>query len=279
VRIAKIDPDPTDNFLGFVDANRNGIVDEGDSVIVGLRELHIAGIFAQPSIEQGVWLTLNGGIGNIRNIIAAVHEVAQTLGDQFASVDDPKVKSRRLGLKPLNDLIENVTILDIFLSPLPEAVEFDFGAYFKTPVGLRDLLPYWIDHDGLAGTPAEFLIEGESWITSSVEPYVTFGDAAHFTGSYTFRKTKSSSSVVLNGLAIQADGIEPQKLSVLAPFPLPYLAYQDPTFNGIFYVNQSMLYGAGGGATVGMAPANIYSANMATASYFSFILNEWVYSR
>jgi hypothetical protein len=279
VRISKTDPDPTDNFLGYVDANTSGTVDEGDYIVVGLRELSITGMIAEPSIDQGVRLTFNGGIGDIKKIIASVHEIAQVVGDQFASVDDAKVKSRRLGLKEVNDLIENVTLLDVFLSPLPEAMEFDFGAYFKNPVGLRDMFPYWVDHDGLAATPAEFLIEGEGWVTSPTEPYVTYGDTAHFTGSYTFSPNSTATPVNLSGVSIAADGIEPKALSVLVPFPLPYVAYQDPTFNGILYVDESKLYGASSGATSGMAPATNFSANMATASYFSFVMNEWVYSR
>jgi hypothetical protein len=170
-------------------------------------------------------------------------------------------------------------LLDVFLSPLPEAVEFDFGAYFKNPVGLRDMFPYWVDHDGSAATPAEFLIEGESWVTSATEPYVTFGDAAHFTGSYTFQLDSKTAPVVLSGVAILADGIEPEAYSVLVPFPLPYIAYQDPTFNGILFVDQSKLYGAPSGAPSGTAAATNFSANMATASYFSFVMNEWVYSK
>ena len=272
------DPDPTDNFLGYMDANSNGTVDASDSIIIGLRELHITGLFSEPEIGKGIWFNFSKGLGNIEKIIAAVHEMAQIVGDQLASVDDPNVATKNLGLKQINQLIDNITILDIFLTPLPEAVEFDIGAYFKNPIGVRSLFPYWVDHDNNSATRAEFWIEGENWVTSTVEPYVFFGDAAHFADTYTFLENDDADPIVLDDLEIPADGIEPEKLSILVPFPLPYVAYQDPTFNGVLYVDASKLYGAGSGETTGMNPANLYTANMATASYFSFVMNEWLYS-
>jgi hypothetical protein len=276
---AKKDADPTDNFLGFVDADASGDVSAGDSIVIGLRELYVAGVLAEPSVDSGVWLTFNRGIGDVKQIVLSVHDIAQVLGDQLASVDDKSVKSRHLGFHEVNDLIANVPLLDAVLTPIPEAAEFDFGAYFKHPAGLRELFPYWVDHDGDAGTPAEFLIEGESWVTSPTEPYVVYGDAGHFAGSYSFKKTTTSAATALTGVAIAADGVAPEKLSVLVPFPLPYLAYQDPTFNGILYVDESKLYGAPAGAPAGMAAATNFTANMATASYFSFVMNEWNYGR
>lgn len=274
---AAVDDDTTDNFLGYVDANSNAVVDTGDSIVIGLRELHLFGVISQPSVDGGVWLNFNNGLGDIEAITAAVHEIAQTVGDQLAAVDNPEQSKRRLGLAEINQIIDNVLILNVFLTPLPEAVEFDFGAFFAEPLGLRELFPYWIDDDNNADTPAAFLIEGESWVTSAAEPYVTFGDTPHFSGSYSFIAGPDADPVSLTGVEIAADGVAPNNLSILVPFPVPYLAYQEPDFRGVLYVNLDKLYGVSGGENA-MLRATQYSANAATASYASFILNEWLYA-
>lgn len=274
---AKVDTNTTDNFLGYVDANSNAVVDNGDSIVIGLRELHMFGIFSQPSVNGGVWLNFNNGLGDIQAITAAIHEIAQTIGDQLAAVDNPNQAKRRLGLSEVNQIIENVLIFNVLLTPLPQAVEFDFGAFFTQPLGLRELFPYWIDDDNNSNTPAAFLIEGESWVTSAAEPYVSFGDTPHFVGSYSFIAAPDSTPLALNNVAIAADGVSPNNLSILVPFPVPYMAYQDPSFRGVLYVNLHKLYGTSGG-TNAMLPATQYSANAATASYASFILNEWLYA-
>lgn len=275
---AATDNDPTDNFLGLDDVNHNGKVDKGDRILIGLRELHVTGLFSMPDITGGVSINLNAGWGDVDTLISAGQAIVQVLGDQMASVDDKTVQSRPLGLAEINKMINAFLLTDFYLKPLPDAVAFDFGAYFKKPVGIRDIFPYWVDDDNNAGTPAVFLIEGESWVTAETEPYVTFGDTAHFSGSYRF-DPGTGTVQNLSNLGIAADGIEPSKLTLLSVFPLPYVAWRDPTFNGVLSVDLAKLPYAPETASPGLKAATNYSANKASAAYFNFVLNEWLYSQ
>ncbi|RMF12054.1 MAG: hypothetical protein D6761_13250 [Candidatus Dadabacteria bacterium] len=277
LHVAATDTDTTDNFIGLVDNDNSGTINRGDSIVIGLRELHVTGLFSGPSVDGGVWVNLNSGLGNIENLIEASHEIIQTLGDQFASVDDPSIDAPRLGLGPINDIIENTLILDFFLTPLPEAVEFDFGAFFRTPTGLRSLLPVWYDDDNDDKTSPVFLVEGESWVTTDAEPYVTFGDTGHFSGSYVFED--GGVAQTLNAITLAADGVKPSELSILVPFPLPYIQYQDPSFVGVLYVDADKLPIAPESRGDGFVLADSYLVNKATTGYFSYILNEWIYKQ
>ncbi len=272
---AIVDPDTTDNILGLVDANGNGRMDEGDSVVIGLRELHLSGAFSEPSIEGGILLNLTGGLGDYEAIITAVHEILAVLGDQFASVDDDSISSRRLGLAEVNDLIDAVDVLDLYLSPVPEAVEVDFGAYFETPTGVRSFLPYWTDHDNDDSTSAEYLVEGEGWLTNDNEPYVSFGDTAHFTGSYVFVDGDPAAATHLNALTIPADGIEPPDEAALIQYPLPYVAFQDASFNGVLFIDVSELP-VSPDSDLGFKAGTIYSVNKAANAYAAFAIDEWL---
>ncbi|MBM4319443.1 MAG: hypothetical protein FJ125_05640 [Deltaproteobacteria bacterium] len=148
---------------------------------------------------------------------------------------------------------EAVEVLLGNLLPLPAAL--DMGSFFSRPVGLAPFFPRLGDEE-----PARFLAEWECpeeldgrgypaaarGILCSAEALLT--DAAHFDGQ---------------PWALAADGITAR---------LPYLVWEDPTFNGLLLVDRSALPLPVGGGEPGYAPPDLFVLDALLASSLTALL-------
>lgn len=283
-----------DNMLGLIDADGDGYAGEGDSIVIGLRELHVTGLFSIPAVTEGIVLHLNDAIGDVDTVLASTYAIIQNLGMQMAAVDgldhhgDAVESYERLGLGAINDIIESVTLTNLLLEPLPEAVEFDLAAFFTTPIGFRDLFPIWYDDDGDPDTHAAFLIEGEAWVTNADEPFTFLGDSEHFAGVYEFNPEAADTGGhshdhddtdfvplgALSDLTIPADGIEPLDEAAALSVPLLYSALQSPSLNGMLYANDALLFDSDSDDNR-FVKTDSYLFNKTVNSYIKFVVDAW----
>jgi hypothetical protein len=231
--------DLTQEVLGVSDENHDGALNAGDRIFLGIRAIRVGHELSLPDNRGGINMIIPRSIGDLDEIVRNFHDLIQKLGDQMAAVDGGG-EPPRIGLTELNGIIRSVDLLNACLDPLPEAVEFDPRSFFlNNPQPLRRYLPYFVPSAG-AFTPYEFLIEGES-SRPVPDPYVFYRDPSsatldfpHFPPSILFPDKNEA----VNGLTISPDRLFPgEKISQ----PLPYIAWQDPTFHSVLYVNPALL--------------------------------------
>lgn len=143
------------------------------------------------------------------------------------------------------------TLVNQFVNLKPLYVDLQAYNDDNPPVALRDLLPYWTTDQGAwnntlvtewecLGEMADGKPDGSAGLLCAATEDVDYTDGAHFVGE-TYE--------------IQADGI-------LAS--TPYIAFQDPTFAGLLYINIDELDLADPGTEDGpIVPANQYLLNAA----------------
>jgi hypothetical protein len=232
--------DLTQEVLGVSDENRDGALNAGDRIFLGIRAIRVGHELSLPDNRGGINMIIPRSIGDVDEIVRNFHELIQKLGDQMAAVDGGG-EPLRIGLTEVNGIIGSVNALSACLDPLPEAVEFDLRSFFlNDPQPLRAYLPYYSASAG-AFTPFEFLIEGES-SRPVPDPYVFYRDPSsatldfpHFPPSILFPDRNNE---LVSGLSIALDRLFPgERISQ----PLPYIAWQDPTFHSVLYVNPALL--------------------------------------
>lgn len=128
---------------------------------------------------------------------------------------------------------KGISFGDLQIPPLyvKNTVRFHIKDFFKSPVPLRDLLPYYYDEDE-DGIP-EFLIEMERGENADVRGfYVYKGDTSHFPEKINFIPYRDFPFSKEIKLRIKPDGIEPPDTGVLI-----YIALQDPSVHGLLQYN------------------------------------------
>jgi len=249
------DPDLSDNVFALLD-DLDGRLSVGDTLYFGIREI-VLGSFSAPDQNVGIAtpsvslfsVSVSGplsikfqpGIGDIGEAWRFMQEIIEILTDQMIAVDDPSAQWRRIGVQELNSVIFNLSPLAESIPQIPEFIEFDFVSYLTEPVPLRALVPYWYDPDTDTSTPDVFVIEGESFLPTT-EPYVSTNDAEHFPDFFNFDTFLQSSISTLassfprfvTDFRTEKDLIKPNKYTAQ---PIPYIAWQDPTFKGAIYID------------------------------------------
>lgn len=248
-----------DNVLAWID-NGDGIAGGDDTLRIGLRKFDIASTVAMPNNPGGFEITLNSLFGDVERAVAEVHGIIDTLGDQLEAAETG-AEAPRFSLESVNAVLNAISFTrDV--EPIPAAVELDIGAYFVDPVPLRQVVPYWYD-DGISLTKV-FLVEGEAQVTSPAEPYVVTGDTSHFPASFPFGAVGEVSPRSVTDAEISPDGLE--AIMTTLDVPLPYIAWQDPTFHGVLWVNPRALPVEPEGADAFVQP-NQRLTNKAVLSY------------
>ncbi len=256
---AQVDADVTDNVLGFVDTVPLGRFSPGDKFIIGVRGAEVGDVISVPSMPEGIVLTLNADLAQVfdsvhQSVSALFWKLEQSLamvdkgGGQPVYIDAADVNEILQGFSPLFDVpeIPNVVRIDpaaFFLGPGPE--------YTSGPKPLRDYLPIWYDDDGSPDTPKEFLVEGESLYYSSA--HVAGYDWSHFPDAVQFKGQAVATKIA-------ADGIGPDMGPVFDE-TIFYIGFQDPTFNGMLFLDLSQLPYLPEADVLGFAPADLYSLN------------------
>jgi hypothetical protein len=243
-----------DDVLGFVDRGEKGKIDVGDEFVFGIKSFD-ADIINFPEVSSGIRLKITTQIYPVvKKLIETVEEYSQTLWEQMNAVENPEKSYKRIGFKPLNELLKELN-----QNPVPEVLELDLAAFFREPVPLRRLLPYWYDDDNDIRTPKKFVVEGECPVDKGFD-FIYIYDLPHFPDSFTFTYNLTEQRIV-SGVRIKEDGIFPS-----INYTIPYIAFQDPTFNNSVYVNPSA---TGEGANEWKLPDN-YLLNRAIAVLLKF---------
>lgn len=248
------------NVLAWID-NGDGVAGGDDTIRIGLRKLNIASTFAMPNNPGGFEITLNRLFGDVKTAIDEAHEIIDILGDQMTAVQAGGTPPR-LGLDGINAIM-NALSFTADIEPIPAAIELDLRAYFVEPVPLRKLVPYWYNDGGLTKV---FMVEGESTVTSPAEPFVVTGDTSHFPANFAFGAAGEVSPPIITDAPIPADDIEAAMTTM--DLPLPYIAWQDPTFHGVLWVNPKALPISPEGADA-FVPTTQYLTNKTTLSYIA----------
>lgn len=225
--LMKEDEIQEDEVLGLIDRGKKGEIDIGDEFVVGIKSFD-AEMINFPNVTSGVRLKVTYSIYPVvKKTLEVMKEYLQTVWDQMSALENPSHPYARLSFKPLNEFLEVVN-----LPPVPEVIEVDLVHFFTDPKPLRKLLPYWYDDDGDPATPKKFVIEGESPVDRGFH-FIYIQDVPHFPDTFTFTYTPQEPKVI-SGVRIPEDGIFPS-----GNYVLPYIAFQDPTFNSSLYVNPS----------------------------------------
>jgi hypothetical protein len=247
-----------DNVLAWIDEG-DGIAGGDDTIRIGLRKFNIASTVVMPNNPGGFELTLNSLFGDVERAIVEVHGIIDNLGDQMTAVEAGGTPPR-LGVSGINAIMDAISFT-ADMEPIPEAVELDLRAYFVDPVPLRKVMPYWYND----GSPTKvFMVEGESTVTSPVEPFVVTGDTSHFPANFAFGAAGEVSPEIITDAPIVADDLQ-ASMSTLT-IPLPYIAWQDPSFHGVLYVNPRALPVEPEGVD-GYVASTQYLTNKTTLSY------------
>lgn len=280
-RQAGADTDVTDNMLAVIDNNKDGQLNAGDAILIGIRALDVESDqadtflgFAVSDLGGGVQIKINRDAGNVPEALRLYKELTQALGDQMQAVEDSSVEWRRVGIADINQI---AAVLNDDFEPIPEVLELDARAYFTDAKPLRNLVPLWY-RDSTEPTAFDvFLIEGESAITTAAEPYVAGADVAHFPDSIMFGTLADAASFneqEISNLAIDADGVWAGSKGFQTPFP--YIAWQDPSFNGLIWLNLANSPVAAEGSSI-FKLAEHYSINKvvnAVGVYYADQLDE-----
>ncbi len=214
-----------DDVLGFIDNGEKGKLDVGDEFVFGIKSFD-ADIINFPDVSSGIRIKMTLQIYPVvKKMIETIEEYSQTLWEQMVAVENPQKSYERIGFKPLNALLETIN-----QPPIPEVLEIDLSAFFRNPVPLRRLLPYWYDDDYNITTPKKFIVEGECPFDKGFN-FIYIHDVPHFPDSFTFTYNFNDSKIV-SGVKIKEDGIFPS-----INYTIPYIAFQDPTFNSSIYIN------------------------------------------
>ena len=241
--------DPATAILGFVDKNNNGF-DAGDELSLGINQLTISGgttLLGRVRFQVPDYCSRDVVLG-----LKGLLEKAQTA---LEAVDNGG-SSERIGLADLNPVftafsseIESA-IPFLQLQPLPDVIQLDLQAFFSDPKPLRDFLP--VIEEVRSGV-YEFMIEGEAASNGSFADGVTIvvGDTNHFS----------------NGYLIPYDCITAQSSGVVNP--IFYIAFSDPNFNKLLWINLDPIsdnVGSCPSDPAGYLPASQYSLNKLIAS-------------
>ncbi|MCX5859618.1 MAG: hypothetical protein NT056_06930 [Proteobacteria bacterium] len=246
--------DPSQAILGFIDLDGDGF-DAGDELSLGINRLTISGgttligrvKFQVPDyLSRDVVLGLEGLLDKAQTALEAV--------DQGGS-------SERIGLADLNPAFIafsgeiSSAIPFVQLNPLPDVIQLDLKAFFTDPKPVRDFLP--VIEEVRSGV-YEFMLEGEavpdgSCASCCMADGVTIaaGDVSHFS----------------NGYLIPADCITAQSGGVVNP--IPYIAFSDPNFNGLLWLNLDPIsdnVGSCPADPAGYLPADRYALNKLISS-------------
>ncbi|RMF17204.1 MAG: hypothetical protein D6761_04955 [Candidatus Dadabacteria bacterium] len=226
--------DVSDNVVAIIDYDHDQQLSVGDGLLLGLRAADVSGQFVVGDLSSGIEYRIPEDAGDVREAMRLVHEMLQNVGNALEAVEQPDVAHERVTIGQFNQI---QAVLDLDFEPVPEVAEFDLTAYFTDPVPIRDLLPYWYDDDGDPTTPDVFLIEGESEVTTTAEPWIAGEDSAHFPTVITFGTAVDLNPARIEDLRIAADGVFSGDYRFRTPFP--YLALQDPTLHGLLWLDLS----------------------------------------
>lgn len=244
-----------DEVLGFVDRGEKGKLDVGDEFVFGIKSFD-ADIINFPEVSSGIRIRMTSQIYPVvKKLIETIEEYSQTLWEQMNEVENPEKSYKRISFKPLNELLKEVN-----QTPVPEVIEVDLAAFFKDPIPLRRLLPYWYDDDYDIQTPKKFVVEGECPVDKGFN-FIYIYDVPHFPDSFTFTYNLTEPRMV-SGVKIKEDGIFPS-----INYTIPYIAFQDPTFNKSVYVNPAA---TGEGTNEFILPDN-YLLNRAIAVLLKYV--------
>lgn len=233
------DPDPNDDVLSIIDTVPLNKFSPGDKIRIGIKSVELGEVISIPEMD-GIVITLNADLAQIFDTLyesgsALLWKIEQSL----ASVYDDKIENQFITMSDINNVLESFSSV-VSVPVLPEIAKIDLKAFFRGPAPdysdgpkpLRDYLPYWYDDDGDIRTDEVFMVEGESFIEYS--PYVYNGDWEHFPTSIQWEQGSVSTK-------IEKDEIGPDAGNPLLDGIIYYLGLQDPSFNGMLYLDLTKL--------------------------------------
>jgi len=250
------DDNPGDDIIAYTDKSSSGFGGE-DELTVNIYDpienkkgVHFEGKYV-PVID----LAMSFVKGLItKNYISSLIDFSRKWGAAFKGTSSDPIY-----LSEINTLLFNlIEIKDTFR--FYPARLFPQNANVAKPP--RDLLPYWSDIDGNAY--AEFIVEGEypGDSTETKPYYIKKGDSKHFPDTITFENKN------ITGLEIKKDCIYPEGGDVI----LPYIAFQDPSFNNSIEINLGPLNTTDCPETDEWKTADRYSLNKAINDMVKVIL-------
>ncbi len=164
--------------LVYVDANHNSKIDTADSIGVNIDEIRftceaLIGVLITEAEEQECRIRVSSYddlalilMNFIRSAASPSGSVIEELDSfftraylSFRAVDDPDVAYEPIPFDSLSRLFSEV--LPILNAPFPNFLAFDFAAFFRNPRPVRDYVPTWFKHGGIAG--ARFKADGDEY--------------------------------------------------------------------------------------------------------------------
>lgn len=241
--------DPSDDIVGFIDNDNNGF-SAGDEITLGTERVSTVGgstflgrirVLVPDYVSRDVILSLKGFLDKARAALEAV---------------DGGGPAERIVLADLNPVLEvfyreiGAALSFTPTQTFPDVIQLDLKAFFTDPKPLRNFLPaisevrsgvyeFMIEGEAApgAGCPSECMADGVT---------IVVGDATHFQDGYL---------IPADCITAEADGIIN---------PIPYVAFTDPTFNGLLWVNLEPIddnVGSCPADPAGYQTANRYSLN------------------
>ncbi len=260
------DESPQDDIIAWVDGDGDGTLSSEDDLIINAYSIETGELILDLSQYTSLILPILGSMLN-------------DLRSKLTRAEDAFAFRLPQG--------ERISFNDLLLGfgsllGIPNNLEFDILAFYKGPdysgtnlKPLRDILPYWYDHDSNSETPPVLLIEGEifSQPQPGTEAYLFQGDHEHFMLGFDWNpedaSTDTTGRIKKDCVLPSEKGIEIGTDSNGAPIYLPllYLGFKDPTFNGAIYVDS----GGSCGDASGFKKADVYSLNKALNNFINVI--------
>ncbi|MBI2890059.1 MAG: hypothetical protein HYY13_04665 [Nitrospirae bacterium] len=306
-----------DNVIGYVDANGNGRADSGDELWLGILKADPPLTIGEETLSRYPIQVSRGDLGSVAALL--VWSVAGDPYNRAAVGILRRLAGALRGQGDLLNLAELNAAVPFGFSLFPKTLVLDLARVLPADRSLakplRELLPAWGTYDPPGGegryagdAHSIFLVEGELPKASPVSDLVqevaandatkychTCGPGLRFSAPYYTQEVASFSlgpevAARLGGgvSALPDDCVEPtvapEDPALGKKLAVPYLYWQDPTFNGSVFVNLTPITAEGCGATdapflgpdpganpvprASAVPASRYSLDKALASFF-----------
>ena len=219
-----------DDFFSYIDRNRNGTVDKGDEIRIGIMRYYSEEGEDFPFFKLPVKISSNDMFGLF-----------------FFSLGEDYLKNTVLFLRDLSRAISEGKIINISefnkiipfgVSFFPDTISINFKRLLpencEEAIPLRNMLPLWKKIKG----ETVFLVEGE--LGRSADKSMEIGEDFCWTclpGSHFSSEVYEVEEIPDDCLSIKEPYFEIGKIKI----PLIYIYWQDPTFNNSLYVDLSSI--------------------------------------
>ncbi len=263
-------------LISYRDRNDNGQVDSADTFGINIEGItcdpshviEVTQLGAEDAaslrslcktIEDAVSTLLLNMLRNLSGLMTnAVVEELTTFNERayanMVAVEKPDHEYQRIPISSFNETLAAFPI-QIIGEPMLPWLEFDVASFFTEPRALRSFMPYWEETPSFTG--ARFLIDSDDYSALDSTGATVVGNLNEL--MFTVKNSEAGYTDItlleerdlfqgsyaggtLTGLTIAADCLNAENLYIgddteRTYLPVFGLAMQDPTFNGLAWVN------------------------------------------